>query len=59
MRRHIRTFGQQRGGGANEWALSPAINAYIDKDGKKYRCEVALPGVDPKDITVEVQGNVL
>ena len=37
----------------------PAINAYIDKEGKKFVCQVALPGIEPKDVDIQVQGNVL
>lgn len=37
----------------------PAIEASIDKDGKKFRCHVMLPGVDPKDVNLQVLGNTL
>ena len=37
----------------------PAIEAYVDKEGKKYFLRVALPGVDPKDVQIHVQGNLL
>lgn len=37
----------------------PAIEACIDKDGKKFRCHVMLPGVDPKDVNIQVLGNTL
>lgn len=39
--------------------LSPAVESYIDKDNKKFHCEVLLPGVDPKDVDIQVQGNTL
>jgi HSP20 family protein len=42
-----------------EREFSPAIESYIDKNGKKFHCEVQLPGVDPKDVDVQVQGNTL
>src|SRR5258705_8941899 len=32
---------------ANEF--SPAVESFIDKNNKKFHCEVLLPGVDPKD----------
>lgn len=43
------------------WALfgGPPIEAWIDKDGKNYHLKVALPGVDPKDVQVELQGDNL
>jgi HSP20 family protein len=37
----------------------PAIETSIDKDGKKFQCHVMLPGVDPKDVNIQVQGNTL
>ena len=43
------------------WALlgGPPIQAWIDKDGRNYHLKVALPGVDPKDVQVELQGDNL
>jgi len=39
--------------------LVPPVNASLDKDAKKFVCQIALPGVDPKDVNIQVQGNVL
>jgi HSP20 family protein len=39
--------------------FSPAVEAFIDRDNKKFQCEVVLPGVDPKDVDIQVQGNML
>jgi len=39
--------------------FSPAIESFIDKDNKKFHCQVVLPGVDPKDVDIQVQGNTL
>jgi HSP20 family protein len=39
--------------------LAPAVQAYVDKDGKTYHCRVSLPGVDPKDVQIHAQGNTL
>ena len=36
-----------------------AIESFIDKDGKKFHCQVMLPGVDPKNVNLQVQGNTL
>jgi HSP20 family protein len=41
------------------FSMTPAVEAYLDKEGKKYVCRVALPGVEPKDLEVHAQGNVL
>jgi HSP20 family protein len=40
-------------------ALVPAVNAYVDRNDKKFHCQVALPGVNPKDINIQVQSDVL
>ena len=37
----------------------PAVEASLDKDGKHFRCHVVLPGVDPKDVNIQVLGNTL
>jgi HSP20 family protein len=42
-----------------EFNLTPAVEAYLDKEGKKYVCRVTLPGVEPKDVQVHAQGNLL
>ena len=39
--------------------FSPAVDAYIDRTGKRFVCRVALPGVDPKDVTIEAHGGML
>jgi HSP20 family protein len=39
--------------------LLPLVNASIDKETRKFVCQIALPGVDPKDVNVQVQGNML
>jgi HSP20 family protein len=48
-----------RSGLGGNSALVPAVNAYIDRNDKKFHCQVALPGVNPKDINIQVQGDVL
>jgi len=40
-------------------AFAPAVESYIDKDGKKYHCRVSLPGIDPKEVQISAQGNML
>jgi HSP20 family molecular chaperone IbpA len=42
-----------------EFNFTPAVEAYVDKEGKKYVCRVTLPGVEPKDLQVHAQGNLL
>jgi len=44
------------------WALgtfAPAVETYVDKEAKKYICRVALPGIEPKEVRIHVQGNLL
>jgi HSP20 family protein len=48
---------QEEGRYENEF--SPAVEAFIDRDNKKFHCQVVLPGVDPKDVDIQVQGNTL
>ena len=37
----------------------PAIEAWVDKEGKSYHVRLALPGVDPQNVQLNVQSNVL
>jgi len=39
--------------------FSPAVEAWVDKDAKKFVCRVSLPGVEPKDVQIHAQGNLL
>lgn len=39
--------------------FTPPIEAWTDPEAKKFYLRVAVPGIDPKDVKVEVQGNVL
>jgi HSP20 family protein len=41
------------------FSMTPAVEAYLDKEGKKYVCRIALPGVEPKDLEVHAQANLL
>jgi HSP20 family protein len=37
----------------------PPIEAWVDKENKKYHLSIAVPGVDPKELQVDLQGNNL
>jgi HSP20 family protein len=37
----------------------PAVEAYVDMETKKYVCKVSLSGIEPKEVQIHVQGNVL
>lgn len=41
------------------WNFVPAVESYVDNGAKKYICRVVLPGVEPKDVQIHAQGNVL
>jgi HSP20 family protein len=51
-RRELPAFGKN-------WNFAPAVDSYVDKDAKKYICRVVLPGVEPKDVQIHAQGNLL
>lgn len=40
-------------------ASLPAVNTYVDKNNKNFHIQVALPGVDPKNVEIQVQGDIL
>jgi HSP20 family protein len=39
--------------------FAPAVESYIDKDSKEFHCQVMLPGVDPKDVNIQLTGDTL
>ena len=39
--------------------ITPAVEAYVNKEAKKYVCRVTLPGIEPKDLQIHAQGSVL
>lgn len=39
--------------------FTPPVEAWTDPEAKKFYLRVAVPGIDPKDVKVEVQGNTL
>jgi len=39
--------------------FSPAAETFIDPEAKKFHCQVTLPGVDPKEVNLQVVGNTL
>jgi HSP20 family protein len=42
-----------------EFTFEPAVETFVDKDGKKFFCRVSLPAIDPKLVHIYAQGNVL
>lgn len=37
----------------------PPVEAWVDKENKKYHLSIAVPGIDPKEVEINVQGNNL
>lgn len=37
----------------------PPVETYVDQETKKYICKVSLPGIEPKEVQIQVQGNLL
>jgi HSP20 family protein len=52
-------WGQEQVALSNPFNFVPAVESFIDKEAKKYVCRVHIPGVDPKELQVSVQNNVL
>src|ERR1700751_2122741 len=42
----------------NGFNFVPAIKTYVDKETKKYICKISLPGIEPKEVQISVQGNL-
>lgn len=42
-----------------EFNFTPAVESYVDKEAKKYVCHVTLSGVEPKELQIHAQGNLL
>jgi HSP20 family molecular chaperone IbpA len=37
----------------------PAVESYLDKDGKKFICRVSLPGIEAKDVEIQTKNSLL
>jgi HSP20 family protein len=40
-------------------SFTPAVEFYIDQEAGEYHCRAIVPGVDPSEINVQVEGRVL
>jgi len=45
--------------GSHVLVAAPPIEAWVDRENKTYHLSIALPGLDPKQVQVELQGNTL
>src|SRR5207247_11436324 len=39
--------------------ITPAVEAYVEKEAKKYFCRVTLAGEEPKDLRIDPQAHLL
>ena len=46
-------------GGSRVLVAVPPIESWVDRENKQYHLSIALPGLDPKDLQVELEGNNL
>ena len=51
--------GQEQFAPSTPFKFTPAVEAFVDKEAKKYVCRVYLPGIEPKEVQVQVQNNLL
>ena len=54
-----KTWGRELPEFQKTFNIIPAVEAYVDKEAKKYVCRVTLPGVEPKELQIHAQANVL
>jgi HSP20 family protein len=57
--RMLRTSSQSGDREVRTFMAIPPIEAWVDNNEKKYHLSIALPGVDPKEVQVNLQGNHL
>ncbi len=50
---------RERAGSSFVPTFTPPVNAYLDKEAKRFRCEIALPGISPEEVSLEVRGNTI
>jgi len=55
----VNPWGKEEAAPWKEFAFEPAIETHLDKEAKKYTCKVSLPGIDPKEVLINAQGNLL
>lgn len=55
----VKPWGKEEAAPWTQANFTPAVEAYVDQEAKKYICRVSLPGIEPKEVQIHVQGNVL
>jgi len=52
-------WGQEQFALSTPFKFAPAVETFVDKEAKKYVCRVYLPGIEPREVQVHVQNNLL
>lgn len=55
----VKPWSNEEAARLTEFNFLPAVETHLDKEAKKYVCKVSLPGIDPKHVQINVQGNIL
>ena len=55
----VKPWGKQEVAPGTQANFTPAVEAYVDQEAKKYICRVSLPGIEPKEVQIHVQANML
>ncbi len=55
----VKPWANEEAARLTEFNFLPAVETHLDKEAKKYVCKVSLPGIDPKHVQINVQGNIL
>lgn len=54
-----KTRGKEEAAPLAGFPFLPAIESHVDKELKQYVCKVSLPGIEPKEVKINVEGNLL
>lgn len=52
-------WGQEQLPLSTSFKFTPAVESFVDQEAKKYVCRVHIPGIDPKELQVNVQNDLL
>lgn len=55
----VKPWGKEEAPAWPAFNFVPAVQSYVDKESKKYVCKISLPGIEPKEVQLHVQGNLL
>ena len=55
----VKSWGKEEEARWSLFNFVPPVETYLDKEAKKYVCKVSLPGIEPKEVQIHVQANLL